>query len=105
MNRNSGLIPFIELLDKNDELFRVKEYVNPELEIAEITDRISKQENGGKAILFENTGTDFPLLINALGSERRMCLALGVNNLENIRKSIMIRADRVLYEPALSSLL
>jgi 4-hydroxy-3-polyprenylbenzoate decarboxylase len=33
---------FIEILEKNNELIRIKEYVNPDLEISEITDRISK---------------------------------------------------------------
>jgi 4-hydroxy-3-polyprenylbenzoate decarboxylase len=41
--------------------------------MAEITDRMSKQPGGGKALLFENTGYDFPVLMNAYGSERRMC--------------------------------
>jgi 4-hydroxy-3-polyprenylbenzoate decarboxylase len=66
----------------------VKDYVNPELEITEIVDRFSKSDNGGKALLFENNGTDFPVLINAFGSEKRMCIALGVNNLEEIGQGI-----------------
>ncbi len=79
---------FIEALEKAGELLRIKTYVNPELEIAEITDRISKSGNGGKALLFENTGYDFPVLMNAYGSEKRMCLALGVNRLDDITKEI-----------------
>ncbi len=47
---------FIDALEKAGELVRIKTYVNPKLEIAEITDRISKSGNGGKALLFENTG-------------------------------------------------
>ena len=61
---------FIETLDQAGELLRIKSYVNPKLEIAEITDRISKQPGGGKALLFENTGYDFPVLMNAYGSEK-----------------------------------
>jgi 4-hydroxy-3-polyprenylbenzoate decarboxylase len=57
---------FIDVLEKNGELVRIKEYVDPKLEIAEITDRISKTTGGGKALLFENTGYDFPVLMNAL---------------------------------------
>lgn len=79
---------FIEALEKAGELLRIKTYVNPELEIAEITDRISKSGNGGKALLFENTGYDFPVLMNAYGSEKRMCMALGVNHLDDITKEI-----------------
>ena len=80
MYRN--LHDFIIALEKANELIRVREFVSPVLEISEITDRISKA--GGKALLFENTGTDFPVLINAMGSMRRICLALGVNDLDEI---------------------
>ena len=79
---------FIDTLEKHGELIRIKTYVNPKLEIAEITDRISKTPGGGKALLFENTGYDFPVLMNAYGSERRMCLALGVNQLDDIAREI-----------------
>ena len=79
---------FIDTLEKEGELVRIKTYVNPKLEIAEITDRISKTPGGGKALLFENTGFDFPVLMNAYGSERRMCLALGVNHLDDIAREI-----------------
>lgn len=78
---------FIQALESAGELIRIKEYVNPHLEIAEITDRISKSNNN-KALLFENTGYDFPVLMNAYGSEKRMCLALGVEHLDDITKEI-----------------
>ncbi len=84
----SSLEDFINILKKEKELIHIKEYVNPELEITEITDRISKSKDGGKALLFENTGTDFPILINAFGSIKRMQLALGVNNLDDIGKEM-----------------
>lgn len=78
---------FIQALERAGELTRIKEYVDPRLEIAEITDRISKSSNN-KALLFENTGYDFPVLMNAYGSEKRMCLALGVEHLDDIAKEI-----------------
>ncbi len=83
-----NLQEFINVLEKEDELIRIKTYVNPHLEIAEITDRISKSENGGKALLFENTGYEFPVLMNAYGSEKRMCLALGVHDLNDVAADI-----------------
>jgi 4-hydroxy-3-polyprenylbenzoate decarboxylase len=83
-----SLSHFIDVLEKKAELIRIKEYVNPDLEITEITDRISKQADGGKALLFENTGYDFPVLINAYGSEKRMALSLGVENLDEIGAEI-----------------
>ncbi|POY36391.1 menaquinone biosynthesis decarboxylase [Solitalea longa] len=77
---------FIDTLEKNNELVRIKEYVNPELEITEITDRISKVY--GPALLFENTGYDFPLLINSMGNYERMCMALGVKHMDEITTEI-----------------
>lgn len=79
---------FIDVLEKAGELIRIRSYVDPRLEIAEITDRISKTAGGGKALLFENTGYPFPVLMNAYGSEKRMCIALGVQNLNDITTEI-----------------
>lgn len=79
---------FIEALEAAGELVRIKTYVNPHLEIAEITDRVSKSGGGGKALLFENTGYDFPVLMNAYGSEKRMCMALGVSDLDETAREI-----------------
>jgi 4-hydroxy-3-polyprenylbenzoate decarboxylase len=79
---------FIDVLERENELVRIKTFVDPHLEISEITDRISKTPGGGKALLFENTGYDFPVLMNAYGSEKRMCLALGVNHLDDVAKEI-----------------
>ena len=56
--------------------------------MAEITDRMSKQPGGGKALLFENSGFDYPVLMNAYGSEKRMCMALGVEHLDDVAKQI-----------------
>ncbi|HEY5370243.1 MAG TPA: menaquinone biosynthesis decarboxylase [Hanamia sp.] len=83
-----NLLEFLTVLENKNELIRVKEYVDPHLEIAEITDRISKSKDGGKALLFENTGFDFPVLMNAYGSEKRMCIALGVDDLNDTAKEI-----------------
>lgn len=83
-----NLKQFINVIEKAGELVRIKTYVDPKLEMAEITDRVSKTKNGGKALLFENTGYDFPVLMNAYGSEKRMCLALGVNKLDDVAKEI-----------------
>lgn len=77
---------WIETLEASGELVRIKEFVNPHLEITEIVDRVSK--NYGPALLFENTGTKFPLLINAYGTEKRMAMALGVNKLDDLKDQI-----------------
>jgi len=73
---------FIGTLEQHGELKRIRQPADPHLEIADMTDRVTKA--GGPALLFENTGKNFPLLINALGTERRMCLALGVNQLDDL---------------------
>lgn len=79
---------FISKLEAEGELIRVKADVSPKFEICEITDRISKMEGGGKAILFEKTGTDYPVLMNMMGSDRRMAMALGVDDLNEISERI-----------------
>ena len=83
-----SLRAFIDALEQVGELVRIKEFVDPDLEIAEITDRVSKIPDRNKALLFENTGTEFPLLINSMGSEKRMCMALGVEKLDDITRDI-----------------
>ena len=83
-----GLLKFIDILEKEGELVRIKEFVNPDLEITEIADRHSKLPGGGKALFFENTGTEFPLLINALGSEKRIALAFERENVFQLEKEI-----------------
>jgi 4-hydroxy-3-polyprenylbenzoate decarboxylase len=77
----SGLTDFITALEEKNELLRINQFIDPVLEITEITDRVTK--SGGKALLFENTGTDFPVLINAFGSDLRMSMAIGRKNLED----------------------
>ena len=79
-----GLRQFLELLEREGELVRIKCEVSPIEEIAEITDRVSKSEGGGKALLFEQTGTDFQVVTNMFGSPRRMAMALGVGSLEEL---------------------
>ena len=78
-----NLTQYIQILEQQGELIRIREFVDPVLEIAEITDRYCKQPGGGKALLFENTGTIFPVLTNAMGSTRRICTALGVDQLDD----------------------
>ena len=74
---------FIRQLEKEGELKRIQVEVDPILEIAEITNRVSKQM--GPALLFEHVkGSEYPLLINAFGSHHRMNLALGVTSLEQV---------------------
>jgi len=77
----AGLGDFVAALEKRGELRRVRVEVDPELEIAEIADRVMRK--GGPALLFERVkGSAYPLLINAMGSRERMALALGAEDPE-----------------------
>jgi 4-hydroxy-3-polyprenylbenzoate decarboxylase len=79
-----SLAEFIERLESAGELIRIGTPVSSDCEIAEITDRMVKSEGGGKALLFEHTDREFPVITNMMGSERRMAMALGVERLEEI---------------------
>jgi len=79
-----SLLEFISVLERNNELVRIQEFVDPVFEIAEITDRESKKVGGGKALLFENTGTLFPVLTNSMGSYTRISLALNTNRIDEL---------------------
>src|SRR5215469_6148083 len=78
---------WIALLEREGELVRVSAEVDPDLEITEITDRMVK--TGGPALLFEHPkGAKHPLLINQFGTERRMCLAFGVEGLDDVARKV-----------------
>jgi 4-hydroxy-3-polyprenylbenzoate decarboxylase len=74
---------WIDHLRREGELHEVTAEVDPHLEISEITDRVTKA--AGPALLFTNVrGSSIPLLINQFGTERRMCMAFGVDNLDEL---------------------
>src|SRR3954469_12345661 len=81
---------FIASIEKTGGLVRVTHPVRARLEIAEIADRAMKSPGGGPALLFEHVVLDdgrrspHPVAINLFGSMRRMCLALGVEDLDSI---------------------
>ena len=85
------LADFLEELGRAGELAPVDAEVDPCLEVAEITRRIARQ--AGPALLFRSVkGYDFPLLTNLLGTELRICRALGVDTIEDA----VGRIDRLL---------
>ncbi len=84
----NDLRDFIRALDKSGELKRIPFEVDPYLEITEFADRSVK--NGGPALLFERPkGSRVPVLINAYASMRRMELALGVGDVEEVAARIV----------------
>jgi 4-hydroxy-3-polyprenylbenzoate decarboxylase len=80
--RYRSLSDFVQHLESMGELKRISVPVSTDLEITEIADRVVKGH--GPALLFEQTGTEFPLLINGFASDSRMAAALGVENLDAI---------------------
>jgi 4-hydroxy-3-polyprenylbenzoate decarboxylase len=90
----ADLREFVKRLEKEGELRRIKAQVDPVLEIAEVGQRAQalpgpKGKPGGLALLFERPkGSQYPLLINAFGSERRMELAFEVNKLDDVTARI-----------------
>ncbi len=80
-----NLQDFIHALDSSGELIRFTETVNPVLEISQLTDAESKKPHGGKALLFTRVkGSEFPVATNLFGSPRRIRMALGVNDLDDL---------------------
>ncbi|HEY8751783.1 MAG TPA: menaquinone biosynthesis decarboxylase [Tepidisphaeraceae bacterium] len=95
---------FINELEREGELARVKARVSPTLEIAAVADRMSKSKAphghkeldrsaaadlGGKALLFENVeGSEIPVAINTFGSYWRVNLALGTENLSALAERV-----------------
>ena len=80
---------FVDLLDREGELLRVPFPVATELEMTEFADRQMKLSGGGKALLFEKPTINgvlspFPVVINALGSDRRMALSLGASSVAEV---------------------
>ncbi|MDW7990005.1 MAG: menaquinone biosynthesis decarboxylase [Archaeoglobaceae archaeon] len=79
---------FIERLEKEKELSRIKTEISPILEITEVTDRVLK--SGGKALLFEKPkGHSIPVLTNTFGTEKRMLMALEINSFDEMRQKIL----------------
>ena len=85
-----SLQEFIAAIEKMGELVRISEPVKTRLEIAEIADRCMKSPGGGPALLFERPllengrASEFPVAINLFGSMKRMCLSLGVQQLDEV---------------------
>src|SRR5207247_10479489 len=77
---------FAPYLETHAQLPRITARVSPELDISEITDRVCKgPAETNVALLFENVeGSPLPVLMNAYGTEQRVCWALGVDRLDDL---------------------
>lgn len=76
---------FLRALQSAGELKRVRYPLSPKLEITEVADRCMKMPGGGPALLIENpAGYNMPVAINTMGSKKRMAMALGVSDVEEV---------------------
>ncbi len=76
---------FIVQLEEDGELVRIRQKINPDLEITEVSDRTLRA--GGPALLFEQAGdSQIPLLANLFGTEKRVALAMGETQAEALRE-------------------
>ena len=76
---------FLDMLEANGDLVRIKEEIDPNLEMTEIADRTLR--GGGPALLFENPkGYDVPLLANLFGTEKRVAQGMGADSIEALRE-------------------
>jgi 4-hydroxy-3-polyprenylbenzoate decarboxylase len=82
--KTSDLREFIILLEQRGELVRIKQEVDPYLEMTEISDRTLRAQ--GPALLFENPkGYDVPVLCNLFGTPDRVALGMGQENVSALR--------------------
>ena len=73
------------MLEERGELLRIKAEVDPCLEMTEVADRTLRQ--GGPALLFENPkGHTTPVLANLFGTEQRVALGMGAENVTALRE-------------------
>jgi 4-hydroxy-3-polyprenylbenzoate decarboxylase len=94
---------FIRALEVRGLLKTIEREVDPELEITEIADRISKQN--GPALLFKHVkGSPYPLVINAMGTYERLQIGLGVTHLDAIGDRIAGYLDLKAYSTLLGKI-
>lgn len=76
---------FIQMLEARGELKRIKQEIDPNLEMTEIADRTLRA--GGPALLFENPkGYDYPVLANLFGTPERVAMGMGEETVEALRE-------------------
>ncbi|HEY6006116.1 MAG TPA: menaquinone biosynthesis decarboxylase [Anaeromyxobacter sp.] len=83
----ASLAEFLDRLERAGELVRVREKVDPVLEMAALADRAAKQE--GPALLFESPASgSFPVAMNLFGTRRRASWALSCEDYEDHAKEL-----------------
>jgi len=81
----TDLRDFMAELEQRGELVRISTEVDPVLEMTEIADRTLRA--GGPALLFENPkGCSIPVLVNLFGTQRRVALGMGREDVAALRE-------------------
>ncbi|MGB1110294.1 MAG: 4-hydroxy-3-polyprenylbenzoate decarboxylase [Gammaproteobacteria bacterium] len=76
---------FIEQLEADGQLKRIRQEIDPNLEMTEISDRTLRA--GGPALLFENPkGSSVPVLANLFGTPERVARGMGADSVEALRE-------------------
>ncbi|MCD8489816.1 MAG: UbiD family decarboxylase [Desertifilum sp.] len=76
---------FIKLLEERGQLKRIKALVDPDLEIAEISNRMLQA--GGPGLIFENVkGSPFPVAVNLMGTVERICWAMNMQHPQELEE-------------------
>ena len=84
-----NLPEFLAHLQDDGELRRVSTEVDPHLEVTEIVRRVCQQAGGGPGLMFERVrGCPLPLIVNLLGSQRRIYRALGVKTWDELQERL-----------------
>lgn len=98
--KNIDLNSFIEILEKEKEIIRIRKKVNTRFELAALVSKV----DGGKAIIFENVEEKkIPVISNLLGTRKRFALALGVNNEKEIHNIINKSINKINNETKITS--
>jgi 4-hydroxy-3-polyprenylbenzoate decarboxylase len=76
---------FLKQIEQRGQLRRIQALVDPNLEIAEIANRMLQR--GGPALLFENVkGSPYPVAVNVMGTVERICWAMKMDRPEELEE-------------------
>ncbi len=83
-----GLGDYLHQARKRGKLLEINTFCDPILEMGEVAARWSKGREPGKALLFTNSGTGYPVAMNLYGSREAMLGILRANSYEEIEARI-----------------
>ncbi|HEX8922017.1 MAG TPA: hypothetical protein VF766_11105, partial [Pyrinomonadaceae bacterium] len=94
-----NLRSFLDLLERENDLVTITAEVDPYLELSEVHRRVI--ERGGPALLFEKVkGSNYPVVTNLFGTERRIELAFGPKPEALVREVVQVAESLLPPRPA-----